>query len=123
MRNQTMMKAILAGALTCSCAGNHGVSPSSEDLLFEPPAELFDSPLTSAPAAFSVRPSIETPSLFDDESGGSANGDDPAIWVHPTAPDKSLIIVTKKEAGLSVYDLRGNEVQSIDPPPPRNADD
>jgi 3-phytase len=92
-------------------------------LLFEPPTELFDSPVSAAPAAFSVRPSVETPPLFDDESGGNANGDDPAIWVHPTAPDKSLIIVTKKEAGLSVYDLQGNEIQNIAPPPPRNPDD
>src|SRR5262245_56044320 len=25
----------------------------------------------------------ETPVLYDDDAGGNASGDDPAIWVHP----------------------------------------
>lgn len=39
--------------------------------------------------------------------------DDPAIWVHPTDPARSLVIGTDKQAGLVVYDLQGQVVQSI----------
>ncbi len=46
------------------------------------------------------------------EGGGDA-ADDPAIWVHPTDPSKSLIIGTDKQAGLGVYDLTGRRVQFL----------
>ena len=45
----------------------------------------------------------------------SANdaADDPAIWVHPSDPSRSLIIGTDKKNGLDVYDLTGKRVQSL----------
>jgi len=41
--------------------------------------------------------------------------DDPAIWIHPTDPAKSLIVGTDKEVGggLYVYDLVGTIVNSF----------
>ncbi|OEJ30554.1 phytase [Streptomyces subrutilus] len=70
-----------------------------------------------------VSPSVETPSLFDDEAGGNANADDPAIWRNASDPDRSLVIATAKEGGLRVYDLDGRQVQSLPaPPPPRDGD-
>nr|WP_298725965.1 phytase [uncultured Steroidobacter sp.] len=39
--------------------------------------------------------------------------DDPAIWVHPTDPSRSLIIATDKKSGLEVYDLTGKRVQRL----------
>jgi len=39
--------------------------------------------------------------------------DDPAIWVHPTEPSKSLIIGTDKKAGLYVYDMQGEIKQFV----------
>jgi 3-phytase len=36
--------------------------------------------------------------------------DDPAIWIHPENPEKSLLIGTNKKRGLAVYDLQGREV-------------
>ncbi|MBC8401053.1 MAG: phytase [Candidatus Marinimicrobia bacterium] len=41
--------------------------------------------------------------------------DDPCIWIHPTDPALSTIIGTHKKegAGLLVYDLAGNEIQSV----------
>jgi 3-phytase len=39
--------------------------------------------------------------------------DDPAIWVDPTDPKRSLILGTDKRGGLHVYDLYGGEVQSF----------
>ena len=65
----------------------------------------------------------ETPALFDDEAGGDADADDPAIWVHPGAPEASLVFGTKKNAGLSVYDLDGKELQAITPPAAPGPDD
>jgi 3-phytase len=75
------------------------------------------------PDLVAVPSTLETPPLFDDEAGGGADGDDPAIWVHPTRPGRSLVVVTKKDAGLSVSDLAGRELQAIAPPPAPGPDD
>ncbi|WP_339688611.1 phytase [uncultured Pseudoalteromonas sp.] len=40
--------------------------------------------------------------------------DDPAIWVHPTDAAKSLIIGTDKRRGLMIYNLAGEQIQSLD---------
>ncbi|WP_164928935.1 phytase [Gloeobacter violaceus] len=76
----------------------------------------------TAPVA-TVRPKLETPALFDDEAGGEADADDPSIWLHPVAPAKSVMVGTKKNAGLSVYDLAGQELQAVAAPPPPTPDD
>ncbi|MGH1354112.1 MAG: phytase [Thalassovita sp.] len=38
------------------------------------------------------------------------DADDPAIWVHPTNPEASLVLGTDKYNGLHVFDLEGKEV-------------
>ncbi|MCX5015444.1 phytase [Streptomyces sp. NBC_00555] len=77
----------------------------------------------TAPSLPEVSASVETPSLFDDEAGGNANADDPAIWRNASDPDRSLVIATAKEGGLRVYDLDGRQVQTLPaPPPPRDGD-
>ncbi len=57
-----------------------------------------------------VRPLVATQPLPDD-------ADDPAIWIHPTRPEQSLIIGTNKESkprgGLGVFDLQGRLLQWI----------
>jgi 3-phytase len=62
---------------------------------------------------FQVRPSIETPNLPD--NAFEADGDDPAIWIHPSKPRRSLVITAVKDGGARVYDLEGELVQTIDP--------
>ena len=64
----------------------------------------------------------ETPVLYDDDDGGNASGDDPAIWVHPADSGDSLVVVTAKEGGLRVYDLDGEELHSL-PATPAPQDD
>ncbi|WP_425567726.1 phytase [Nonomuraea dietziae] len=64
----------------------------------------------------SVDPEVETPALFDDEAGHNANGDDPAIWLHPSQSGKSVVITTAKEGGLFVYDLDGRQLQHFPAP-------
>lgn len=56
-----------------------------------------------------VRPTVETAPV---EHDGDA-ADDPAIWVDPADPARSLIIGTDKQAGLYVYGLDGQPVQFL----------
>ena len=39
--------------------------------------------------------------------------DDPAIWIHPAAPERSLVVGTDKRSGLLAFDLGGNQVQYL----------
>lgn len=39
--------------------------------------------------------------------------DDPALWLHPSDPAKSLILGTNKQVGLVVYALDGSEAQNL----------
>ncbi|MGW4726181.1 phytase [Streptomyces sp. NPDC004291] len=64
-----------------------------------------------------VTPRAETPALHDDDAGGNADADDPAIWRNAAAPERSLVVATAKEGGLRVYDLDARPVQSIAAPP------
>ncbi|MFE5975961.1 phytase [Streptomyces sp. NPDC056460] len=70
-----------------------------------------------------VTPRAETPVLHDDDAGGNADADDPAIWRNTAAPGRSLVIATAKEGGLRVYDLDARPVQSIAAPPADVPDD
>ncbi|MFC8739726.1 phytase, partial [Streptomyces sp. NPDC057176] len=70
-----------------------------------------------------VVPRAETAALFDDDEGGNANADDPAIWRNSADPDASLVIATAKEGGLRVYDLDARQVQSVPAPAAPGADD
>ncbi|MFJ7589312.1 phytase [Streptomyces sp. NPDC097617] len=82
-----------------------------------------DRDASASPSLPRVSASVETPSLFDDEAGGNANADDPAIWRNAKDPDRSLVIATAKEGGLRVYDLDGRQVQSLPAPAsPREGD-
>jgi 3-phytase len=77
-------------------------------------------PPSAGPAV--VTTDNETPVLYDDDEGGNASGDDPAIWVHPEDSARSIVIVTAKEGGLRVYDLGSTELQSLAADPAPRAD-
>jgi 3-phytase len=47
------------------------------------------------------------------EKGDAA--DDAEIWVHPTAPERSLILGTNKKGGLEVYGLDGHRRATLAP--------
>ncbi|MFF8830948.1 phytase [Streptomyces sp. NPDC015131] len=64
-----------------------------------------------------IAPRAETATLYDDEAGGAADADDPAIWRDAARPDRSLVIATAKEGGLRVYDLDARQVQAVPAPP------
>ena len=102
------MTSLLRGAATAAAACA---------LLIAAPAAAMaapsDRPQPSTPRFATVTTDNETPTLYDDDEGGNASGDDPAIWVHPGDTDASLVIVTAKEGGLRVYDLADDELQSL----------
>ena len=58
----------------------------------------------------SVTATVETTPVR--HSGDAA--DDPAVWVHPTDPAKSLVLGDDKNGGLCVYGLDGIELQIVD---------
>ncbi|MCK4922595.1 MAG: phytase [Bacteroidales bacterium] len=51
---------------------------------------------------------LETPPVEATSDMDAA--DDPAIWIHPDDPTKSLIIATNKKLGIAVYNLQGDEL-------------
>lgn len=77
----------------------------------------------AATALPAVEPRAETPALHDDEAGGDADADDPAIWRNSADPGRSLVVATAKQGGLRVYDLSAREVQSIPAPAAPGPDD
>jgi 3-phytase len=65
--------------------------------------------LLAAAAAAQTAPVVQAAPVFTTEpvvDAGDA-ADDAAIWVHPTAPERSLILGTNKKDGLEVYGLDG----------------
>ncbi|MDP3492529.1 MAG: phytase [Hyphomonadaceae bacterium] len=59
--------------------------------------------------AFTVPAFSETASM----TGLGDAADDPAIWVHPSHPSRSLILGTNKDVGVYVYGLDGSEKQRL----------
>lgn len=58
-------------------------------------------------------------------AANGGDGDDPAIWIHPTRPDQSRIVTTTKSeegAGFSIFDLKGNLLQHVSGEEPNNVD-
>lgn len=71
--------------------------------------------LDTTPAA---QPIVETPLTVDEADGATplqGDSDDPAIWVHPTNPDKSIVFGTLKDGGLATFDLEGNVLDTFRP--------
>ena len=58
-----------------------------------------------------------------DANGG--DGDDPAIWIHPTEPGQSKIVTTTKSEegeGFGLFDLKGKLLQHLSAKKPNNVD-
>lgn len=65
--------------------------------------------------ASAAAPPVPVPSA-DETTPVATTGDsvdDPAIWVHPTDPDRSLVLANNKRGALETYDLSGNRVQRL----------
>ena len=74
------------------------------------PSDASRDPRAVAPiTVHTVEPIAETEQVED--YGDAA--DDPAIWVHPTDPERSLVIGAQKKRGIEVYDLTGKRLQVL----------
>lgn len=75
--------------------------------------------LLLAVLAIQITPAFATEPVANDS-------DDPAVWVHPTQPERSVILGTNKHAkptgGIAVFDLRGRTVQTVPVDKPNNVD-
>lgn len=61
---------------------------------------------------------------FETDANGG-DGDDPAIWIHPTKPDQSKIITTTKSSdgeGFGVFNLQGKLIMHLTAQKPNNVD-
>ncbi len=69
------------------------------------------------PAAISATAKIGTGAV-------KGEADDPAIWIHPTNPAKSVVIGTDKDnnGGLYVWDMAGKQIQYVALGRPNNVD-
>lgn len=86
MVRRLVVLAPLALALTAS-------GPAKDVLMVTPSAKVATEPVPSA--------------------GDAA--DDPAIWIHPDDPAKSLVLGTDKKGGLHAYSLDGRDKQLVSP--------
>jgi 3-phytase len=76
-------------------------SPSPQANEQSKPVPEYNGPVTAV---------VET----DPVPGEEDAADDPAIWIHPSDPSKSVVIGTDKEgSGLGVYSLDGSELQFV----------
>jgi len=89
-RAEALARLAVAGMLAAGC----GETPTEP---FEPVTEHW------------VPPVGETPSVVSRDDAA----DDPAIWVDPDDPGRTLVLGTDKSAGLHVYDLEGRELQFL----------
>lgn len=84
-------------------------------LMFAPMIEA------ASPAGSTVKPAARAETRPVPHGDDAA--DDPAIWIHPTSPELSLILGTDKQAGLHVYHLDGSERAMVAPDSkPNNVD-
>ncbi|MGV9360310.1 phytase [Amycolatopsis sp. NPDC003731] len=74
--------------------------------------------LTAVPASAAPRdpaPVLQTQAFVDDAGAtpADADADDPAIWVHPRDPERSVVLGTLKEGGLAAFDLGARTLQLV----------
>ena len=71
--------------------------------------------LAWAPRGFAAETPVQIPSDRETVPGAHTGDtiDDPAIWVNPSDPSRSLVIANDKAGELDTYDLDGSVVQRI----------
>ncbi|MFI5587140.1 phytase [Amycolatopsis sp. NPDC051758] len=67
--------------------------------------------LTAVPA--SATPRDPSPVVQTEAFAEPADADDPAIWVHPHDPARSIVLGTLKEGGLAAFDLDARTLQRV----------
>ncbi len=70
-------------------------------------------PEPSPPAAPPPSPAVRASAETDPVASAEDAADDPAIWIHPEDPARSLVLGTDKQLGLNVYRLDGVRAQFL----------
>lgn len=70
--------------------------------------ELVAAYARQAKITHTIQPTLETDAVVSQASLDAA--DDPAVWVHPSDPARSIIIGSNKKGGLHLYGLSGKEL-------------
>lgn len=65
-------------------------------------------------AAQPALPVVKASAQTDSVAMAGDAADDPAIWIDPVQPARSLLLGTNKKQGLLVYDLQGKERQMLE---------
>lgn len=73
-----------------------------------------DTPVQSSPVAAKY----ETTQVPNQED----SADDPAFWLHPENPEKSIVIGSNKKGGVLLYNLKGKEIFHWNQTPINNVD-
>lgn len=100
--------ALLASTCQNTQSTDNNALPSSTTEAREDSLSLAAAYAAQARINEAVYPDIETSAIQARNEEDAA--DDPAIWVHPTERERSLVFGSNKRGGLAAYDLRGNEV-------------
>ena len=109
VKNTTLVIFIMLAALLSSCASKPVVQQLKPKVIGATKKAVVLE-YTETRTDFLVKPVFQTgrTGLL------SGDADDPAVWVHPTDPAKSLIFGVDKEDGLWVWDFSGKELTHID---------
>lgn len=104
----TTMTGVAALLLTAACSSPVQTQPPA------PPEPVPESAPQSVPSSVAqptgnAQPTVETAPVGND--GDAA--DDPAIWVDPADPSRSVVVGNDKGGALEVYDLTGKRIQRI----------
>lgn len=101
--------------LFCCCQSSDEKTQHDSHLTDSQKAEAREDSLELAKAiadqnkiSLSITPDVETQIIKANSAEDAA--DDPAIWVHPDNPERSLVFGSNKKGGLAAYDLSGSEV-------------
>ncbi len=99
---------IIAGMLFSGCFGSAAVEKDARDDV----RKYLDAAQKRKNVEHIIHAQVETDVVFtkDVDDDGA---DDPAIWIHPTNPSKSIVFGSNKKKGIHSYLLNGAEVQFV----------
>jgi len=106
MRTRIISTTLLTGILLWSC---HQGRPAGEVEAWQDEQEYQTAVKFQAKIRAEAYAAVETDPV--PRSAATDAADDPAIWVHPTNPSRSVIFGTDKEGGLGAYDLKGRLIR------------
>jgi len=102
---------VLSLIMFFSCASSPGEPEQVVPKVIKSTAPAIVTEYTETRTEFLVTPVVQT-----GRTGFlSGDADDPAIWIHPTDPSRSVIFGVDKVDGFWAWDMTGKELTAVDP--------